>query len=163
MEALWDVIPKKSKGLGPDFLSETAGVGVLAAGESWHWHRKNNNKKTRNRFRKIGRSSVRRQPTGRCSVALKPRRLHREQCHRAEGVSKHASKNSWGSCYKHLAWLLYSAKSRKILAWINWPFVVYFNESFRFMSRNIIKSDFELNWMEFDSEAKEEMTSFQLV
>lgn len=66
---------------------------------------KQQQKKTWNRFRKIGRSSVRRQPTGRCSVALKLRRLHREQCHHAEGVSKHASKNSWGSCYKHLAWL----------------------------------------------------------
>lgn len=57
---------------------------------------------------------------------------------------------------------LYSAKSRKILAWINWPFVVYFNKSYRFMSRNIIKSDFNLNRMYFYGEGNEEMTCLWL-
>lgn len=86
------MIAEKSKEICEDFLPEPAGVSVLAAGGSFG---------TDTRRKKDEIEILKDWPLD-CSEAAnrktqcgpKLRRLHREQCHRAGGVSKHASKNS---------------------------------------------------------------------
>lgn len=68
------------------------GVLAAAAGQSWHWHQEEMDFE----------GSAARLLHG--SAQEDAARLHREQYHHAEGVSKHAAQNSLWSCYKHFGW-----------------------------------------------------------
>lgn len=86
------------------------GVGVLAAAERWRQRNKINRKgESCDKFSRVlatglfEGSAQEEAASGSIAGTEKRGDYTEEQCHHAEGVSKHTFKNSSGSRYKHLA------------------------------------------------------------